>query len=305
MAQRRMFSMKIIDTDHFLDMPTSTQLLYFHLSMRADDDGFIASPKKIMKIAGCSDDDMKLLIAKGFVIPFESGVCVIKHWRIHNYIQTDRYNETMYKKEKAKLISDNGTYHLHVQPELIESVENTDDYNLDTKCIHDGYEMDTQVRLGKVRLELGKVRLDNNRSDSDESSANSDELTSIITAWNELGLQKLVSIKNNRATLLKARLKEYGQNSIYQCIEHIKESSFLRGQNNRSWIISFDWLIKPNNYIKVLERNYADKEVNGNGAPGTAEASERKLADWEIRQIESAKRIDIEEFEREMQDIDF
>ena len=293
MAQRRMFSMKIIDTDHFLDMPTSTQLLYFHLSMRADDDGFIASPKKIMKIAGCSDDDIKLLIAKGFVIPFESGVCVIKHWRIHNYIQTDRYNETMYKVEKARLISDNGAYHIQ------------EDCDLDTKCIHDGYDVDTQVRLGKVRLELGKVRLDNNRSDSDESSVNSDESTSIITSWNELGLQKLVSIKNNRATLLNARLKEYGQESIYQCIERIKESSFLRGQNNRSWIISFDWLIKPNNYIKVLEGNYADKEASNNGIGGPSQAGERKLADWEIRQLESAKCIDIEEAEREMQDIDF
>jgi len=85
-AQRRMFSMRIIDTDMFLDMPISSQLLYFHLSMRADDDGFVNSPKKISKMVGASDDEIKVLFAKKFIIGFDSGVVVIKHWRIHNYI---------------------------------------------------------------------------------------------------------------------------------------------------------------------------------------------------------------------------
>jgi len=87
MAKKRMFSIEIVDSDAFLEMPTSSQLLYFHLNMRADDDGFINNPKKIMKFIGSADDDIKLLIAKKFIIPFESGVVVIKHWRIHNYIR--------------------------------------------------------------------------------------------------------------------------------------------------------------------------------------------------------------------------
>ena len=87
MAERRMFSKTIIDSDAFLDMPLSTQSLYFHLSMRADDDGFINNPKKIQRMIGCADDDLKLLIAKNFIIPFESGIVVIKHWKIHNYIR--------------------------------------------------------------------------------------------------------------------------------------------------------------------------------------------------------------------------
>ena len=103
MANRRMFSLKIVDTDAFLDMPQSSQLLYFHLSMRADDDGFVSNPKKIMKIVGSGDDDMKVLFTKRFVLPFESGVCVIKHWKIHNYIQNDRYAPTQWIKEKAML----------------------------------------------------------------------------------------------------------------------------------------------------------------------------------------------------------
>lgn len=106
MARRRMFSKAIIDSDAFLDMPVTTQLLYFHLSMRADDDGFINKPKSIMRSCGGSDDDMKILIAKKFIIPFESGIVVIKHWKIHNLIAKDRYTETNYKKEKATLMLD-------------------------------------------------------------------------------------------------------------------------------------------------------------------------------------------------------
>ena len=95
MAERRMFAKTIIDSDEFLDMPLSAQALYFHLSMRADDDGFVNNPKKIQRMIGASDDDYKILIAKSFVLRFESGVIVIKHWRINNYIQKDRYKETV------------------------------------------------------------------------------------------------------------------------------------------------------------------------------------------------------------------
>ena len=103
MANRRMFSQTIIDSDAFLDMPSSTQVLYFHLSMRADDEGFVNSPKKIQRMVGCNDDDMKLLILKRFILLFESGVIVIKHWKIHNCIRKDRLVETSYQEEKALL----------------------------------------------------------------------------------------------------------------------------------------------------------------------------------------------------------
>lgn len=147
MAERRMFAKTIIDSDAFLDMPATSQLLYFHLSMRADDDGFINKPKTIMRICGCKDDDMKLLIAKKFIIPFETGIVVIKHWKIHNYIRNDRYKETKYKEEKATL--------------------SLDENNAYTFGIPSGYQMDTQVRLGKDRLELDKDSIED-ISDSDE-----------------------------------------------------------------------------------------------------------------------------------------
>lgn len=150
MAERRMFAKTIIDSDAFLDMPLSAQALYFHLSMRADDDGFINNPRKIQRIIGCGNDDLKLLFAKNFVIPFESGIVVIKHWKIHNYIQKDRYKPTMYQEEKALLnFKVNKAYTLKTPEELVQN-------SPDTKCIHDVSKPDTQssLELDKSSLEL-------------------------------------------------------------------------------------------------------------------------------------------------------
>lgn len=106
MAERRMFAKSIIDSDLFLDMPSSTQNLYFHLAMRADDDGFVNSPQKIMRSVSCSRNDMDMLVFKNFVIPFETGICVITHWKIHNYLRNDRYRPTIYTEEKNLLALD-------------------------------------------------------------------------------------------------------------------------------------------------------------------------------------------------------
>lgn len=113
MPERRMFTQKITESDAFLDMPVSTQALYFHLCMNADDDGFVKNPKRIQRMIGASDDDGKLLITKRFILPFDSGVIVIKHWRMHNLLRKDRYKETEYKEEKSQLyIKENSAYTL-------------------------------------------------------------------------------------------------------------------------------------------------------------------------------------------------
>lgn len=111
MAEKRMFTQKIIDSDAFLDMPLSTQALYFHLNMRADDDGFVNNPKRIQRTVGASEDDLRLLIAKRFLICFENGVIVIKHWRMHNTLKSDRYRPTQYQEEYKMLeVKDNKAY---------------------------------------------------------------------------------------------------------------------------------------------------------------------------------------------------
>ena len=171
MAERRMFAKTIIDSDIFLDMPLSTQALYFHLSMRADDDGFINNSKKIQRMIGCGDDDLKLLIAKKFLIPFESGVVVIKHWRIHNYIQNDRYTETNYKFEKSTLnIDENKSYTFEeTGRKLIKNKIVNVKNELPPNCIHDGYTTDTQDRIGKDRIgkdRIGKDKLEETIGDS-------------------------------------------------------------------------------------------------------------------------------------------
>lgn len=147
MAERRMFAKTIVTSDAFLDMPPSARCLYFTLGMFADDDGFVNNPKSIMRQSGATLDDMNILISKKFVLTFESGVIVIKHWRIHNYIQSDRYHETKYKDEKSMLMLD----------------ENKAYTAMDTPCIQDVSETDTEVRLGKVSI--GKDSIDNYSSD--------------------------------------------------------------------------------------------------------------------------------------------
>ena len=158
MAQRRMFSKQITESDAFLTMPLSAQALYFHLGISgADDDGFVNCPKRIQRVIGANDDDLNLLIAKHFVIPFDSGVIVIKHWKINNYIPKDRYTPTVYSEEKAMLSEkDNRAY---------------------TLCIQDVYKLDTQNRLDKNRLVKNSVVYDF----TDELSA--DEIKSLYETY--------------------------------------------------------------------------------------------------------------------------
>ena len=155
MAERRMMSKSIIKSDTFLDMPATTQNLYFHMLLDADDDGFINAPKSIMRMIGAKEDDMKVLVAKQFVIPFESGVVVIKDWKIHNYIQNDRYKPSTLPERGLLNIQKDKTYTLK-----------SDVSRMDTECIQTvsiGKDRLGKDRLGKVRLgedRIGKVSID-------------------------------------------------------------------------------------------------------------------------------------------------
>ena len=254
MAERRMFAKSIIDSDAFLDMSLSTQALYFHLNMRADDDGFINNPKKIQRMINASDDDMKILIAKNFIIPFESGVVVIKHWKIHNYIQSDRYKATNYQEElKCLKVKENKAYTLDV-PEV------------DTECIHDGYKLDTQVRLGKVSIGKDNIYINSIK----DTIRPSETAGRIITEWNTLekfGIKPVLKLGKGtqRESWLIARLKSYTEDDFMKAIDNIRHSKFLQGGSRKGWVITFDWFIRPNNFPKVLEGNYNDagtKEVD-------------------------------------------
>jgi uncharacterized phage protein (TIGR02220 family) len=185
-----MFAKTIIDSDAFLDMPLSTQSLYFHLSMRADDDGFINNPKKIQRMIGAADDDLKVLVAKNFIIPFESGIVVIKHWKIHNYIRNDRYKETVYKEEKELLTEkENKAYTFVGIPEGRQVV----------------YQTETQVRLGKDSI--GKDSIEEYIVD-EEKEERTTTIKEIIEYLNlKLDSKYRYSTKSTRESI-NARLKE-------------------------------------------------------------------------------------------------
>ena len=160
-----MFTQKIIDSDAFLDMPLSTQALYFHLNMRADDDGFVNNPKRIQRTIGASEDDLKLLIMKRFVIGFDSGVLVIKHWRMHNTLRKDRYNPTQYQEELATLeVKDNNAY-----TERLLEAPVVAELPVATTWQPDGNQLATQYSIGKDSIDKLSIEEDNMPPDSDES----------------------------------------------------------------------------------------------------------------------------------------
>lgn len=265
MAQKRMFTMKIVDSDAFLEMPLSTQCLYFHLNMRADDDGFIGNTKRIMKIIGASEDDLRLLIAKRFVLTFEDGVIVIKHWRMHNTLSRDRYAETSYTDEKKMLLlKDNGSYSLTGgnpidDTRLIERSgrQTQQRRNKDATKTHSDKGLDKDIDKEK----------DNKLIVSKDTICQTD-VRRVIEEWNklqEVGINPIRDIKpsSKRCQLLKGRIREYGIDEVLNAINNVRNSDFLRGENNRGWMITFDWFVKPNNFLKTLEGNYNKEGQHG------------------------------------------
>ena len=275
MANKRMFTMKIVDTDAFLDMPLSTQCLYFHLNMRADDDGFIGNPKRIEKIIGANDDDLKLLIAKRFVILFDDGVIVIKHWRMHNTLSRDRYIETSYTDEKKKLLlKDNGSYSLTNgnsidDTKLIErsNRQTQKRRKIDERKTHSdkdiGLDKDLELDLD-TELDKDKEKDINDLIVSKDTIRQTD-VQRIIDEWNtleEFGINPVKRMTPKREQAVKARIRQNHIDDILEAIENIRHSSFLQGQNKNGWMVTFDWFLKPGNFAKVFEGQYADKSTN-------------------------------------------
>lgn len=275
MAERRMFTQKIIDSDAFLDMPLTTQALYFHLNMRADDDGFINNPKKICRMIGASDDDLKLLIAKRFVLAFEKGVIVIKHWRMHNLIRKDRYSPTQYEDEFMSLeIKDNGSY-----TEKMPQIQGFSDSGnqMATKWQPVGNQMATQDRLGKDSI--GEVRLGKSSIVKDsigekeevkeEKNSTTNTCKQVAALFNQICVSypSVQSLSEARKKAIKARLKTYSLDDFKTLFEKAEASDFLKGGNDRNWSANFDWLIRDSNMAKVLDGNYDNKSGGRNQAP--------------------------------------
>ena len=227
-----MFAKTIIDSDAFLDMPATTQLLYFHLAMRADDDGFINKPKTIMRVCSCKDDDLKLLVAKKFIIPFETGVVVIKHWKIHNYIRKDTYSETKYKEEKATLeLDENNSYTCRNSNLLPPCNGYVDGYVTGTS---------TQVRLGKdsIGKDSLKILSGNPTTPLPKETVSSEFIKDVVEYLNEqLGTkyqytsrktQDLIRARMNDLTLTLDDFKTVIDNQVKEWKNNPKMSKYLR-----------------------------------------------------------------------------
>lgn len=229
MARRRMFNLDIIDTDSFIEMPQSSRLLYYELCMRADDDGFVSSPKKIQRVVGCSDDDFKVLITKRFIIPFETGIVVIRHWKIHNYIQKDRYKETLYSDEKSLLTQEeNGTYKL-----------------MDTSCIQNG---DT----GKVSIELDKYNKRENIYKREKELPDT-PLEDSKKEEKKEPYGKYGRVKLKISEYLRLR-EEFGEEFIQKQIELLDE--YLEMSNNKNKYTNFNLVLRK----AIRENWFKDKK---------------------------------------------
>ena len=241
MAEKRMFSKQIIDSDAFLEMPLSTQALYFHLSMRADDDGFLNNAKKVMKIIGANQNDYDLLVAKSFVIQFEDGICVIKHWRINNYLRKDRYTETIYQDEKAMLtIQPNGRYSL-------KDSSYDDDLPLGIPLVD---QSDTQNRIDKNREEKNSIYCAENLHD--EQSLD-DFFESI---W------KLYPIKKGKGQVSKTKkkvLQKIGYEQISRCVERFLKDMNDSGRDHKYWMHGSTFF--NSGYVDYLDENWNQESV--------------------------------------------
>ncbi|EJR1552638.1 DNA replication protein [Enterococcus faecalis] len=268
-----MFAKTIIDSDAFLDMPLSTQSLYFHLSMRADDDGFINNPKKIQRMVGCGDDDLKLLMAKRFILVFDSGVIVIKHWKIHNYIRNDRYKPTLYQEEKAELAEKNSKAYTF-KTEVIESETHLgipDDNRT-------GYQMDTQVRLGKDRL--GKDK----KKNSVEPSSTMHELFEKV--W------KTYPKKTNKKKAREQFLKKFKTEEDLE--------SFKKGYKDYlAYIKLNDWYHPQELFRWIRDDRYNDEydlsQTNKLPAYSKVPMRQEKLPEWANNQKQEEEKLSSEE----------
>ena len=300
MAEKRMFTKQVTDTDAFQEMPLSTQALYFHLNMHADDDGFVKNPKKITRMIGAAEDDLRLLVAKRFVIAFDaSGILVIKHWRMHNTLRADRYHPTEYVEELRMLgLKSNKSYtddlsnpdivcmlgrqeQRQIPPE-IEVSEEAPVNQVETSGKPSGNHMATtwqpsgtaDIGIDKNRIGIEEISIDKGISTtksqeevktlSNERVCRTKDVRRIMDAWNATGLKKVLAISpdTDRGKMTRKRVVDYGVDAVLEAINKIGNSKFCSGDNQKGWTATYDWFIRPSNFQKCLEGNYDDRQAS-------------------------------------------
>ena len=271
MANKRMFSLMVIDTDAFLDMPLSTQALYFHLNMRADDDGFIGSPKTIARTVGASEDDLKLLVAKRFVLVFEDGVIVIKHWRMHNTLSKDRYKETNYIEDKQFLrIKENNAYTLSDEGKPLDDTKKIESGKRQTKKI-DAQQTDERRTTDAQQTDTDKNRIDKNRIDKSildktriEEDKNSDFTTNNFSCIHTepASQDNLQSNEPTKSTLISSALRNMINLYFMKKYQSIDNHGFIEHYEARDWMHeSGDPIL--GNYKQYIDEWMSGKKIKG------------------------------------------
>lgn len=226
MANKRMISMTIVDSDVFTDMPLSSQCLYFHLNMKADDDGFVGNPKRITRSIGATDDDLNILKAKKFILAFDSGVIVIKHWRMHNTLSYGRYHETSYLEEKSMLLlKDNGAY-----------------------SFTHGVPIDDSRLTEQAGRQSSKRIVEKQRTNADKNSK--EDISNFFeSVW------KLYPIKKGKGQVSiskKKELQKIGYEQIARCVERFIGD--MQGRDKQYWMHGSTFF--NSGYVDYLDENY-------------------------------------------------
>lgn len=274
---RRMISSKVVDTDNFLDMPATSQNLYFHLLMHADDDGFLGNPKTITRSIGAHQDDLKLLIEKGYLFVFEDGAIAIKDWFIHNYIPKDRYHETVYKEDKKKLeVTETQQYRLVTRKPIVQDTESkqvVDD--MDTSCIQDDNNVYTEVKSSKDKLSK-----DNNIDKLSSSEPNSDPQLEEKQKSQKIPYEKIVDYLNRKTNshyrptskatrrLIKARYNEGFTDIDFKTVIDKKCAEWLQDGNMVQYLrpetlfgTKFEAYLNQPDTGPIPRRNFGNKTV--------------------------------------------
>ncbi|MGN1432347.1 MAG: phage replication initiation protein [Ruminococcus sp.] len=254
MGSHRMFTNAVTDSDLFLEMPLSAQALYFHLGLHADDDGFVSSPKRIARSVGCNEDDIKLLVAKGFVLCFDSGIIVITHWNLHNSIRKDRKKDTFFKTEKSLLSLENGIY-------------SKPDNQLTTVCQPNVNQLSAQDKISKDKISKDKISKDKISKDKIDNmstavdSRNAFDYQGVVDLFNSVcvSLPKVQKLNDKRRKLIVNAEKLLGELTFEELFRLVENSDFLTGRNGKWNGCGFDWILQPESLTKIIEGNYLDK----------------------------------------------
>ncbi len=256
-----MFSKTVVDSDDFMELPLSSQALYFHLGMEADDEGFLNCAKKVLRMVGCSNDDFKLLIAKGFLIPFESGVVVIRHWNENNSIRKDRFNQTAFIEEKNQLVLSGNVYNVNQMTTICQPNAN----QVTTKCQPSDNHLPTQVKLSKDKISKDKISnsIDAKASITETLNSDDEELIQTVIEWVEYKKEKRQGYKptglKSLLTQIKNNVERYGSDAVIQVIRSSMSS----------------------NYQGIVFDRLKGGRSNGGNAVNSRPIVEREPFDWE------------------------